>query len=564
MVIASLPIAWSGAILLGYALDRIGGAILLAGLSSLGLVFCFVGAAFYDWTGFYAAMLLVAGLAFLLGILISGKRRGGILFSLLWLGLCAVCVLGYRSTYDEAFAAAQQKAYLTNYKIAYRADYQTAYAKTYRAVYQDAGRLAAEAAARQAGQQAGRIAGEAAVLLLSQQAGQQAGPLGLYLISFPMVIIFWGAAIFISQQSLPFSDPVAWNDRLLAFQALITYLLGTNYPYYAIENRKATVRAPGNESLESFAGPGIIISSCDHTVIISDETQIKAVKRPGLSFTEISETIEQVIDLRIQQRVFQVEALTKDGIRVKVPTGVVFRLHPDWPPASPSPSSKTRLWPEPGKPFPYKSEAIFSALQQQPIEHLHEERGGKVVQVKQKRTWDEMVSTIAARVIRRVISEYTFDDLCAPHSPDRKPRQEIAGKLEQQLQKELESIGIEVVGSGISNLLPADEALLQQRIANWQAEWERRMATEMGQSNAEYIRLVENARAQAQAEMIRTISDGLERARASDASISSEVIALRFVEALEEMIQNPALQQALPVSSIQTVQTMKQSLEDSD
>jgi regulator of protease activity HflC (stomatin/prohibitin superfamily) len=86
------------------------------------------------------------------------------------------------------------------------------------------------------------------------------------------------------------------------------------------------------------------------------------------------------------------------------------------------------------------------------------------------------------------------------------------------------------------------------------------MTAETGKGEAEYIRLVESARAQAQAEMIRTISEGFERAGAAKET-TPEMIALRFIEALEKMIQSPAVQQVLPPGQAETVEAMRRSAE---
>jgi hypothetical protein len=380
--------------------------------------------------------------------------------------------------------------------------------------------------------------GWCAFCLLGYVAGS---PLGLLLIALPSLTLLWIGGYFLSQIVLPLNEDATPADRQQAFRALITYTLGSNYPYYAVEDRKKKERAPGNVFRQFFAGPGIVMTSCDQTVVISSGTKIKEVPEPGLSFTGLFETIAEIIDLRLQLRAFPVEALTKDGIRIKVLTFVPFRIQAG------------DDWPKMGKSFPFRKSAVFKAMREQLIDRTKEKQG-------EKRSWDEQISIIATQVIRRIISQYAFDDLCAPYQPQRDPRQEIIKELRRQLKDEVEELGIQAIGGGISNLLPADSRLLQQRMDNWQAEWARRMTAETGKGEAEYIRLVESARAQAQAEMIRTISEGFERAGAAKET-TPEMIALRFIEALEKMIQSPAVQQALPTATAETVEAMRRSAE---
>jgi hypothetical protein len=370
---------------------------------------------------------------------------------------------------------------------------------------------------------------------------------GLVLITLPSVALFWIGAYWLAPKLLPLRDKAPRSDWLKSLRALLTYTLGANYPYYTVENRKATAQVKGNPFQHFFAGPGIVMTGCDHTVIVTNNFKITQILDPGLTFTGRYENINEVIDLRAQLHAFTIEAITKDGIRIKVLTFVPFRI-------------QAGDWPRSGAAFPFRKSAAFQAVQARLIEPLREQKDGATVENRKTHAWDETVDIVATRIVRRIIGEYTFDDLCAPYQPQREPRNEIIQRLRQDLKNELSTVGIEPLGGGISNLLPADNQLLQQRIGNWQAEWERRITAEIGKGEADYIRMVESARAQAQAEMIRTISEGFERAGPSE-QITSEVIALRFVEALEKMIQSPEVQQALPPASAETLEAMKRSIE---
>ncbi len=375
---------------------------------------------------------------------------------------------------------------------------------------------------------------------------QTNGAVGLITITLPSIVLFWVCVYFAAQQSLPIGHSV--SHRLLAFRALLTYTLGTNYPYYDVKNRRVTLRVRGNPFRQFFAGPGIVMTSCDHAAVIVDGTKIKGVNDPGFSFTGGFETIGEIIDLRTQLRAFSVEALTKDGLRVKVLTFVPFRIY-------------AGSWPQLGKSFLFQKSAIFQAAQGQLVEYSRAQKDGKVVETKQMHVWDERVSIVATRIIRQIISGYSFDDLCAPYQPQRNPRMEIAENFRFRLRDELRPFGIEVLGGGISNLLPVDSQLMQQRIDNWQAEWQRRITAEIGKGEAEYIRVVESARAQARAEMIRTISEGFERAGPIDKGIPTQVLAFRFIEALEKMSKTSAVEQAQVPSWTETVEAMRRAIE---
>jgi SPFH domain / Band 7 family len=549
-----------GAMALGYLLGKGMGAITLFVISVAAAYFCLFGALLAGWPGLIIAMILVAGMGALLGRSLSGQR-GALVVSLMWIGWCVLGIFGYQMAYQPAYhlIVDQDKDHVISqaaYDAAYLQAYNRTYLRTRKDVVRVAGIAAGEKAGEVAGEKAGKVAGEKArkaaedaLRQAGREAGRQAGPYGFVLIALPNVALFWVGAYALSQKLLPFGDRVSRAYRLQAFRALLTYTLGTNGAYYVVENRKPTKRVSGDQSRRFLAGPGIVITGCDHTVVISDGIKIKGVQDPGVSFTKGFERVEEAIDLRVQVRVFDVEALTKDGLRIKVRISVPFRIQAG------------SQWPELNTSFPFRKSAVFNAVRRQPVEHSHETLQGKTVEIRQRRSWDEVVSIAATQVIRRIISTYSFDELCAPYELQRDPRKEIVDKLQRQVKEELEPVGIQVIGGGVSNLLPVDNRLLQQRMDNWQAEWTRRTAIEMGKADAEYIRMIESARAQAQAEMIRTISEGLERAGAVDTTISNEVIALRFVEALEKMIASPAVQRALPASTVQAVETIKHSIE---
>jgi regulator of protease activity HflC (stomatin/prohibitin superfamily) len=354
--------------------------------------------------------------------------------------------------------------------------------------------------------------------------------LGIILIAFPCIILFVIGTRVVATRILPMGGNATSADKRQAWKALWTVSLGTNFPCYVMEDRKLDKRVDGNP-YRDWGGPGIVITGCDYAVVVADGFKIKSVREPGLSFTGGMETVKE-IDLRVQQRAFDVEAITKDGIRVKFKAFGPFRIF-----------AGKNHWPQPGEAFRFRPSAILKAIQSPPVERQRENRDGKVIEEKNRHAWDEMFGLVGAQALREIIADYTFDELCAPYEMNRNPRQEIAAKLRARLEQALEPMGLQVLGGGVGNLMPADEQPIQQRINNWQAEWGRRITAELGKGEAEYTRLVESARAQAQAEMIRTISKGVERTGTAE-TISPEVIALRFVEALEKMI-GPAAPAAL-------------------
>ncbi|MFN2110923.1 MAG: hypothetical protein ACK2UI_14810, partial [Anaerolineae bacterium] len=224
------------------------------------------------------------------------------------------------------------------------------------------------------------------VFVLSCWIGYQvAGRAGLLLITLPAHFIFWGLLYYFAILSLPIPDhakiptpfnllsfgenvePPVWaklfpsgegDPRALTLRSVLTSSMGTNYPFYVIDDWKTREtmdkdipdpRVPGNPYNQFFAGPGIVLANCDHLAVISDGLKF-TVCPPGLSFTKKFEQLYADVDLRPQLRTTTVNAETKDGIGVSI-----FTFIPN------------RVWangrkPELGSSYPFDEEAVIKAV----------------------------------------------------------------------------------------------------------------------------------------------------------------------------------------------------------
>ena len=359
------------------------------------------------------------------------------------------------------------------------------------------------------------------------------GRLGLLTITLPSLVIFWGALLGISGRLLPLRDRSQWSK---AFRSVLTFNSGTNFPYYVLEDRTLNQRASGSPYGQLFAGPGIVLTGPAHAPVIWDGLKFKNIGNPGLTFTGRFETIYQLVDLRPQLRSFYIDAITKDGIRIKVLTFMPFQLNP------------AGQVPNLGSSFPLDQESVFRAVRQQPIEDG------------QKISWDELVRVAATRIMRKIISQYECDELCAPHDPDKDPRAAIRKDLVDQVREEVKEYGIELLGGGISNLDPEDAHVIEKRIEAWRSEWQRDIMVTLGKSRAKAILEIEEAYARTQAYMLSEMREAVEQCQATDLSAMTDMAALRFIEALEEMVCVPHVKEALPAATGETVAYLRSAL----
>jgi len=388
--------------------------------------------------------------------------------------------------------------------------------------------------------------------------------LGLLLITLPAVVLFWGGLYRISYYILPFqlknqptkasrfakllglSQEYPLRDksqRSQAFRSLVTFTMGTNYPYYFVnkETNKLEDRVAGNPFLQFLGGPGFVYSDCEHAVYQSNGLSDNRVFEPGLHFTKTFDLEPRLIDLRPQLRAFRVEAMTKDGIPIKVVTFTPYRL------------ASEQESPDLGQSFPVNEEAIHQVMAREFIQ-TGKDKGLKY-------TWDGgpidgLVPLIGTRIVQDIISRYSIDELCAPFDPDHDPRVEIAEEMRNRVREAIRPYGLELVGGGISNLEPQDESIVQRRLESWQTEWESKILSLMTQGEAERERLKQTARAEAEAEIFARLSRVIQ-----DSNLTGVALASRFIDSLGEIVSEAETQWPLPPKVRETWKQLRGELD---
>jgi len=354
-----------------------------------------------------------------------------------------------------------------------------------------------------------------------------AGRLGTFFIALPTQWIFWGFLYFFSGHILPLQDDERAKEeghRKQAFRSLLTFALGTNYPFYVIEDwktreletheqEKPDPRVPGNAFSQFLAGPGIIINDANHVAMTSTGFKLRVVP-PGLSFTGLYEELYAPVDLRPQLRACNVQAETEDGIVVQLFTFMPNRI------------GTGGRQPTLGRSYPYSEPNVKKAVfHERPIEHTWA-RDDKQLATEgiEKIPWEELVLVLGPPILKDIILKYTCNELHAPGNP----RAEIAAALRNQLREKVAPLGIELVGAGISDIMPPDE-VVEQRIGNWEAKWKQKIEIDLGEIKAEWVRQRAAVWTQAQLQMMDALARMLDR---EALELSEEALAFQLIDAL--------------------------------
>ncbi len=356
------------------------------------------------------------------------------------------------------------------------------------------------------------------------------GMAGLLTITLPSLVVFWGALFVVSRCLLPLCGS---RQGRRAFRSLFGFCLGTNRPFQVLEGRDLKLRVEGNPYGQFFAGPGLVLTGPAHAPIVWTGLRFVRIAEPGLNFTERFETIYQTVDLRPQLRSFDVECVSRDGIRVRVRMHIAFKLNAE------------NRDPKTGTGFPFDEDSVYNAVWRQPAEEG------------ERKEWDEWVQIVAVRLIRRILGRYRIDQLAETLNPAGRPRETIRNDLLRRLRNETDDNGIEIIDGWFENLDPIKESVITERTEAWKAEWGRKIRITEGEAQATALVEVERARIRAQADLISAIGRVVEYEHPIDPEALANLAALKFIEALEEVADEPRVRQGTPPGTQATLDHLR-------
>jgi regulator of protease activity HflC (stomatin/prohibitin superfamily) len=359
---------------------------------------------------------------------------------------------------------------------------------------------------------------------------------GSYIWIFAFIIWFVIGFFYLAEFTLPLRWYESWYEGL-------GLILSYNFPFIfggsAYDPKKVSEKKNTVEGLpDSFARHGAGILESHKAVAINRGPTYTRSAGPGYVTMNRGERVSQVVDLRRHVRSMTVEALTHDGIPVETSVSAVFEVRRDDDPA------------DPGIPYPYDFGAIFNVNY---ANSLNTGAGSLY--------WSERLAREASRRLVTEISAYSLDDLERKDELDPSPMEQIGKRLNSQLKQEFQQHGISVVNIGVGSFkLPDDVS--EQRIMNWQAEWEKRIQGEKAAGDAEALRQIALARARAQIEIISRITERIEAMRASGEAELTDVVALRMIEAMEEAVADDKVRDLVPQQAIGTLRQIQSWMND--
>jgi regulator of protease activity HflC (stomatin/prohibitin superfamily) len=358
------------------------------------------------------------------------------------------------------------------------------------------------------------------------------GFLGVLLLFLPAWLLFQLGLRFSAIFLLPVM-PTDREQRRQAGRTLRAYAWGLNRPFYREEDgdlqevEEGRVKSGGLMSPEG--GPGLVVASGHYAIPLTVGTRDTQVGGNGLVFTGPLERPRSPIDLQPQARPKMVHALTRDGIPVKMLMVAVFQVD--------------RQGVTGDGLYPFDPQAVFAAVHAQGVGPEQEDEG-------EEPGWDQIVVDRAADLLRAAVARTLLDRLLESDEGDdgdgKPPRETLRAGVKQELAQTMKPHGIQVLGVGLGNIEVEDEEVLRQRMEIWRTSWERRRLEREAQGEAEAMRLTEEARADAQRQMIAAISEALQQLKETGTPVPAHLIALRFIDVLEDVAASQPVQELLP------------------
>ncbi len=362
----------------------------------------------------------------------------------------------------------------------------------------------------------------------------------LLFVSFPpllSVLLFtWWAAELVPMEP---DEP----DRVRKACSLLVGLF-TTYPKTTWMVKDGNVQSVirGNPFLG--AGPGWVITEPENVVAIKAGSNISRIVGPGVIFTGATEMVHSVLDLRQQIRITRVDAITKDGVGVRVPLSSIFCINP-------GEDGQVRL----NEPWPYrKSDAykvFFAAAEVNP-------EGKTPLDASETRPWEDLPLRIAVPRLKQAVMEYTLDELYDAGMDNPIPRSTLGGQVRSIVKDELEPKGFKIQGGGVGNkVVPLNDKVVAQRIEAWKARWVREIMAKKGAVQAERFRKLTLVRSQALAKLLESMIKQMQVLHDEDDRFVANLRAYWLLESLQHMASTPEIQPLLPDSAALVLEDLR-------
>jgi len=329
------------------------------------------------------------------------------------------------------------------------------------------------------------------------------------------------------------------------FLILVWYTWGLQYPLLVVIDsfgREFELRITGN-SFKSLGRPGLIRAQAHHAIGITTGIRFSRVDGPGMVFINHRfERLFEIIDLRTQLRTNEIDAISKDGNPFKAILFASFAIdRQNWSVAdfhrlktvNPVLKDGRELLHKEGS-FPFSPARVRAALSTTGVAIGTQGQDSAPIH------WDNQVMSQLEEAARFVLAQRNLDELWRPRHDKRgaSALNEISAEIVSLTKPRLQERGVNLFSARIVNFIfPENHPIIEQQIKTWSSLWEQRAAQTIAKGDAEAGRLQQEAKAYARSILLTSLAEGIQKTNVNRPDLARNIIALRFIGALEELIQ---------------------------
>ncbi len=335
------------------------------------------------------------------------------------------------------------------------------------------------------------------------------------------------------------------GERWQRFMILVWYTWGLQYPLLVVTDsfgREHEVRISGNP-FRSLGRPGLVRAQSHQAVGITTGIRFSRVDGPGTVFiTRRFERLFEIVDLRTQLRTNEIEAISKDGNPFKAVLFASFAIdRQQWSVAdfhrlktvNPLLKDGRELVHTDGS-FPFSPARIRAALSTTGVAVGGQDQETAPIH------WDDRVMSQLEEAARFVLAQRNLDELWRPRNDKRgaSALNEISTEIMGLTRPRLQERGVHLFSARVVNFIfPENHPIIEQQIRTWSSLWQQRAAQAIAKGDVEAGRLQQEAKAYARSILLTSLAEGVKKTNVSRPDLARNIIALRFIGAMEELIQ---------------------------
>ena len=286
-------------------------------------------------------------------------------------------------------------------------------------------------------------------------------------------------------------------------------------------------------------GPGRISIPTGHAAVTEQNGRFFRVIGSGAHALDRFEYLHSIYDLRPQDRTDpEVVLHSREGLEFMTNVSVTFRIN------APEMAMSAQ------QPYPYDPETIRNlAYKQMNLP------GGYTSD------WEDAALATVKKTLAATVASFSLNQLLQDEQTEIGAHLTIRRNVEREARAKLREHGIDLVRVRIGGFRFPDD-VNELHLQYWRNYWDNQARLTLAEGEALALEEMDVARAEAEGELIKAIADGMQQARQQGYhGAMNEIVALRFLEALEKMALESRNEIDLPEELLPELHSLQNQLQ---